>query len=248
MILLVDAGNSRLKWAELNSDTLETESVLAYDGSPPHEVIKHALERKISRAERMIICSVLDDSFCILTQEWTLREHDLAAEFITTQKSAYGITVAYKVPEQLGVDRFVALIAAHKHYAGDCIVVDCGTAITIDAMTAAGNHLGGVILPGIDLMTSSLTGCTQGIRDINKQAPELFAASTSSAVSGGVYRTLIAAITRITHDMSQQFSGTVKLILCGGSAESLRPELNDQMIFDPMLILKGLAVVAMAKQ
>ncbi len=247
MILLVDAGNSRLKWAELNDNNLEAETYLAYDGVEPEDVIKHALEEQIRRAKRLIVCSVLGDNFFKLTNEWTLRKHGFAAEFVTTQRSAYGVTVAYKDPMQLGVDRFVALVAAHANYPDNSIVVDCGTAITIDAMTAAGDHLGGVIIPGIDLMISSLTRRTHGIRDSHNEERELFATSTSEAVSGGVYRTVIAAITQIIHDMSRQLNGPVNQILCGGSAEFLQADLNEQMIFDPMLILKGLAIVVSAK-
>jgi len=125
-------------------------------------------------------------------------------------------------------------------------VIDCGTAITIDAIAADGAHLGGLIAPGMELMTSALTGQTAGIQigEAGNQDISLLGRSTEAAVSGGVLYTAIALVERVFMDLQGELGDRTNLLLTGGDATRILPLLGSRPEYVPDLVLKGLAVYA----
>jgi type III pantothenate kinase len=153
--------------------------------------------------------------------------------------------VAYAEPANLGVDRFVAMIAAHALFDTACIIVDSGTAVTIDALSAEGRHQGGLILPGLTLMRRSLTKKTANINTHSRaNGIKLFAKDTGDAVNSGTLRTIAAAIDEISADMEAELEGPVTQILCGGDAEMIRSWLRRDHTLYTDLVIKGLALIA----
>jgi type III pantothenate kinase len=148
----------------------------------------------------------------------------------------------------LGVDRWVAVIAAHHLTREACIVVDIGTAATIDAVTADGQHLGGFIVPGPQLMAASLL---RGTSDLLAHAtasssaePLLFATDTRDAIDSGCRVALAALADRAVDDLQRRAGSRPVLLFTGGAAPLVVPQVRSPVQLVPDLVLRGLAVLA----
>jgi type III pantothenate kinase len=247
MILLLDAGNSRFKWARLSQLQPIALGSKAYGGQGRAESVIDVLDGLCP--QRLLVASVLDGSFAESLRCWAGSKPHLKIQFIKTCNAAHGVRIAYAEPEHLGVDRFVALVGAHRYVKTASIVIDCGTAVTLDALTSDGEHLGGLILPGLEMMRGSLVRDTSRINlgDDSPQLP-LLAQDTAEAVLSGTLRMLVAAIERIAVEMETELAEPVTRVLCGGDALRLIPWLSDDYQHDPLLVAKGLAVFALSGQ
>lgn len=244
MNALLDLGNSRFKAAISTAGSLRNASAEPYVPAGRVEAIIDWLRRQ-TPVERLIVSSVLGpgldaqlDQACVLAG---LPE----PEYVATPAYGCGVRVGYARHEQLGVDRFLGLVAAKRHYRCPCVVVDCGTAVTIDALDTDGAHRGGLILPGLGLASRSLA---VGTASVGASTPSenlrLFATSTQDAVHTGVRLGLAGAIDRVCTDMAAELVGDVTSILTGGDASTLQPLLRASYHHDAWLVLKGLAIVA----
>ena len=152
--LLVDVGNTRVKWATSNGEQLTPGRSAAYAEWSADDWRRALLGER--GFERVLVASVARgeavDRLRTAVRVATGRE----AEFVASTPEAAGVRNAYRDPAQLGVDRWLAIVAAHRDPGGACCVVDVGTAATIDAVRGDGQHLGGFIVPGPDLMVGSL--------------------------------------------------------------------------------------------
>lgn len=240
MTLLVDAGNSRFKWAR--SASPQDVHVRDYRQTGYVETLIAWLQDE--GRDDALICSVLGDSFRDALGEWATREYPHSLEFVTTAAAAHGVEIAYEQPHNLGADRFVSLIATHNHYPGNSVLADCGTAITLDAITAAGKHLGGLIIPGLALMRRSLSVQTMEIGSRCGAETHLFAHDTPDAVYSGTLRAAATAVDGVGADMAEALGGDVSLVMSGGDAELLASLLDGRWQVDPYLVIKGLAVLA----
>jgi type III pantothenate kinase len=249
MILLVDAGNSRIKWACLVGGTLQAGEPLQRSGDAEDDV--HALSlawAPLPPPRRVLLCSVLRPAFLAALSAYAQARWAVAVEAATSQRTAHGVVNAYAEPQRLGVDRWLALLAARSIVPGAACVVDCGTAITVDGLRADGVHVGGLILPGLALMRRMLRAGTEGIAaddaDEDAGAPPASAADTRSAVLGGTLCMAIGGIDRAVAGMRGAVGGEANCLIGGGDAERLLPWLDDTYIYEPGLVLKGLAVYA----
>jgi type III pantothenate kinase len=126
------------------------------------------------------------------------------------------------------------------------VVIDCGTAITIDAIAAEGTHLGGLIVPGMDLMSTALAEAAPGVQlqGQDNQEVSLLGRSTEAAVSGGVLYAAVSLIDRVSLDLTTELGSGTTILLTGGDARRILPLLSSKPDYDPDLVLKGLAVFA----
>jgi len=247
MMLLLDMGNSRLKSAVLNEAGELSQFVFAaYDLQSPIDTLAKHLSCYESM-DSVTLVSVLGESFREQASA-LLGEQKIPLHWADSEASAYGVTNRYNQPKQLGSDRFVALVAARRGFPQQaCIVIDCGTAVTIDALTDNGEFLGGVIIPGLKLWSDSLIQRADQLNDHQIQTPELFARDTAQAIGSGSVFGLTSAIDGICQRMSQELQqssankATPKLVICGGDAELVAQysQLNFELI--PHLVLMGLA-------
>ncbi len=186
--------------------------------------------------------------------EWIRGHWSVEAEFVVPRRRAFGVVNAYPAPERLGSDRWAALIAARRlsGQAPVCIV-DCGTALTIDAMDARGRHRGGLIVPGLRIMMSAVEEKTRGLpatvqpaaADETAAPPvDLLAADTQAALLGGAVYALVATIDRIVGDVGQSLGRDTRRFLTGGDAGHLRPLLGHDYREVPELVFEGLALIA----
>jgi type III pantothenate kinase len=242
MNLLVDMGNSRLKWAiseqgqvpasgAINNTLLDSELLRQLWGKfePPQQV-------GIACVSASPLLALVQKAATVL---WP------AAEIIQvkSQKQAFGVTNAYQQPEKLGVDRWLALIAAHRYYPAAAFVVDCGTAITVDLLEANGEHRGGYISPGLTLMKQALAQGTNALPFSAESYPEQPAQSTEAAIYSG---TLLAARGFIEHVLATRAVPS-QLLLTGGDAKVIAKRLNTPAVIDDDLVLHGLAMAVGCK-
>lgn len=245
MIALLDLGNTRFKAAVLVDGNIRGHTAVRYDRRRPGEVVLPWLSER-GPVERVLISSVLGhDAEARLGRDCTASGLP-EPEFLVTPARGHGVTVGYLQPASLGVDRFLGLVAAQADAVAPCIVIDCGTAVTIDGLEASGRHRGGLILPGLELAVSSLTAGTAAlpIATAGSVEPSPFARSTSAAIDFGIRLGLAGAIERICDDIAEQLGSSVARILTGGASGMLLPLLRSDYRHDPHLVLRGMAVVA----
>jgi type III pantothenate kinase len=245
MNLLVDIGNARIKWGLQDGDSWTDGEAQLRKGRAFKDIAR-PIWKDLVQPERVIVSNVAGREYEKSVQTWIKRRWKVVPEFLRSQASLCGVTNAYQVPERLGADRWANLIAAHAYYPGPAVIIDCGTAITIDALDAAGRHLGGLIVPGMDLMSAALVGSAAGIEltDPGSQSVSLLGSSTESAVAGGVLYTAVALVDRVCQDLRAELGRTTSMLLTGGDAGRLLPLLDTRPRHDANLVLKGLSVFA----
>lgn len=243
--LLLDIGNSRLKWglykdgAIYRSGHLTLERIRA--GGLP--VLAGKLPRDVTA---VLACNVAGEKLAAELAKFVRAHCGQQVQFLRSQAQAYGVTNAYRRPGRLGVDRWVAMIAARARYDTSCLVVDAGTALTIDALDDTGRHLGGQILPGIAVMTEALGKNTSDLPKARKRisrnsaAALVFANSTSTAITQGAIAAAAGAIERALRMLRQRGHRPV-LLLTGGDATLLQAALAEESELCPHLVLEGLA-------
>ena len=239
--LLVDAGNSRIKWC-LWSDAcagdagvLDTAAYRAGDAALPESGYSTVLASNVAGervAERL--------------RKGPGARGDLT--FVQTVARHGEVVNAYEEPQRLGVDRWVALLGARAESQAACLVVDAGTAVTLDALASDGRHLGGQILPGAPLMMASLATGTSDLPDIaaepgNAPLPEhLFATQTDDAIRRGAWTAVVGAIEHAFRRLEES-EGSARLVLTGGDAPRMLDAIAVTVDHRPDLVLHGLAFI-----
>jgi type III pantothenate kinase len=244
--LLVDIGNTRVKWALLRGSRLGRMHAQAHEG-------KSAALRELARAApsgvmRVIAVSVAGAGFERMLEP-RLRALRRAGWVRAFGALRPGVRNGYRI-WRLGADRWAGIIAAHDIAgARHALAANIGTALTIDAVTAEGRHLGGVITPGPSTMIESLLDGTHGIRRraAGKSAgrvvrPGGFARDTASALATGAVLASASLIDRAMREARATLGAMPLLLLTGGAAAQLLPQSPCRVV--PDLVLRGLGVLA----
>lgn len=243
MKLLLDLGNTRLKWALQDKspdwsahgtvdwqDDIAGKLVNAWAGLP--------------RPDTVVAASVVDGVRESRLAGVTQQVFDRTPHWLRTPASACGVRNAYAEPQRLGVDRFLAMIAAHALHRVPCVLVSAGTALALDALRADGQHLGGLIAPGVRLMQQSLLEATALVRPERPGEILELADNTADAVTSGCWQAAAALIERFHAHMLRQLGATPTLILAGGDAQELMPLLSVPFLLARDGVLQGLALWA----
>lgn len=244
MKLLVDIGNSRVKWATLDKNGLS-------DGQN-FERSKTGIKASLNKAwktlsdiEGVYVANVAGDKIGQQLSEWIEKSWQITPVFVSSEQKRFGVTNAYDEPQRLGVDRWLSIIAARQHARQAQCVIDCGTAMTVDIVTKTGQHQGGMILPGLSLMRSSLAANTDALtEDLDEKEFKTLATNTFSAIHAGTLYSVTATLERLISDLKQSFNNQVRFIITGGDAEQLLPLLPEDIYHYPDIVLKGLAFYA----
>jgi type III pantothenate kinase len=272
-VLLIDAGNSRLKWATLPANYRRGARFARHGVVDwPSVRIRRTLIQLLQPARapgRALICNVAGPSL-----ERELRAAARAAgvgtlEFAHTAPAGAGVRNAYAEPWRLGVDRWVALIGAHHEYPRQALcIVSLGTAMTVDLLGADGRHHGGSIVPGPTLMIEALLEHTAGIRrragridtaagtfDADATAVRrplmrrsVFARDTRAGLTAGASHACAALIERAYAQARTRLRTRPRLLLAGGAAAAISPLLSIPVTREDQLVLRGLAVLASAER
>jgi len=242
VILLADVGNSRIKWVGCEAGEFQRRGRAAH-GTESWSELADRLWVDLPHPARVLIVSVAGPEARAELSQWVQRNWTIEAEFVVSATAACGIRNSYAEPERMGADRWVAMIAARALLGPrTCYVVDCGTAVTIDALAADGQHLGGVIIPGMRLMREALYRETRQIPPETGE-PHLFGQSTCDCVWGGALYAVASAIDGITERMIASHGPGARL-LTGGGAEAVLPFLRGEYRLELDLIFSGLRVIA----
>lgn len=238
-ILAIDSGNSYVKWGLFDKGRCLKHGNVSYDRVPfLQNYFKELVEPKliiISHVARTTTKNQISEQIAI----WPVKPY-----WIRSCSFQCGVSNGYSDPRQLGSDRWAALIYAWRIQQKACLVINVGTAVTIDALSESGKFLGGIILPGIQLMLKSLQLGTQLINaDMSKY--EDFPVNTNSAIQSGVIHSLIGAIEHMYDLLSLQINHPVEnCIISGGGASLLIPFIKIPIKAIDNLILRGLVVIA----
>jgi type III pantothenate kinase len=249
--LLVDIGNSRMKWAVLRGERLGKQRSAAIDD-------RHTFRRWVTRAPKFdqVIAVCVAGAPYEYGLAYTLKQAaQPTPKFIRSSRSGGGVTNGYREVWRLGADRWVCAIAAwHKAGARRTVcAVDVGTALTIDVVDQRGRHRGGVIAPGPSLMMQSLLSRTGGIAQRargkkalgrSRQIVRPLADNTRDAINLGSLVACAALIDRTVQEMRTALGTPPIVYLTGGAAEQLAPLLKSKHELASDLLLQGLVVLS----
>lgn len=237
VVLDIDVGNSRIKWRARGPDGdlsgfVERTDRHSPDRWPAVRPDRIRISSVASRTENDDLRRMLEDNF------------HCSPEFATTAHSFDGLICGYEEPSRLGIDRWLAMLAARRIAAGPFVVVDVGTAATIDFVSEDGRHEGGYIVPGLRLMTAALLHGTADVRvtfdpDNLETRP---GRTTASAVGGGVVLMLADFVRGSIDRFASERTGGPHVYLCGGDARMIAPLIGSQTVIEPNLVLDGLAI------
>jgi len=256
-VLLVDIGNTRVKWATLRGAKLSRLRAVAHEGKTSAlSVLARQAPRDVTRVLAVCVAGVRMER--ALAQA-VRRRFALPVSFVRSAREAGGVRNGYQETWRLGADRWVGAIAAHS-LSGTraALVVNVGTALTIDLVDAQGRHRGGAIAPGPDTMIASLLSGTSGIRRRaqggkkggkrrgRSGASGLFANNTAQALAAGASFAAAALVDRAAVEGRARLGRAPLLLLTGGGADALRTYIKGPVRSVPDLVLRGLAVLARA--
>lgn len=247
MTLLVDIGNSRVKWARLGADGPGEQSAAEYVGWSAADW--RAALFAGAPAERVLAASVAAESAGAALDAAARHATGHPVRFVATTRALGGVLNGYSDPALLGVDRWLAVVGAYAQVVGACVVADIGTAATVDVVAADGWHRGGYIVPGPRLMVASLLRSTRELapRHASSGASSTdasFADNTRDAIERGCRLAAAALIDRSVADAGRDSVGPPRLLVTGGAAPEVLPHLRSTAEHVPDLVLRGLAVVA----
>ena len=234
MILQIDAGNSFVKWRISDGgDIVER-------GTQPTEVVTHAglaIETTTTLSDALL-CSVTNKALTQTLHDQVLNQFDIPLQLARVSQESAGVRCGYKSPETLCVDRWLAAVAAYQKFNGSVLVIDAGSAITMDLVGPLGEHVGGYILPGLTLMRKSLWQGTEAVQAEPAEAQSMLVPGTSTqdAVNRGCLLTVVAAIERI----AGQYPATI--VVTGGDGGLILNAMSLSGVHSPDLVLDGLAV------
>ena len=238
MILAIDAGNSRIKWGCHGEDAwLEKGWLATADCAGLSEALA-----TYPAPDRIMVSNVageaVRESIIAACQRWPRR-----IEWLVATASQCGVKNGYCNPAQLGPDRWAALIAARGMWAGDCVVVHAGTAVTVDALSADGEFVGGLIVAGVKTMRQALAVGTVALDEASGKFAA-FPLNTADAVCSGALLAVAGAIDRMRQSLAQRQGAEVTCLLSGGDAQHLLPLLSANTRMVDNLVLDGLIRIA----
>jgi type III pantothenate kinase len=245
MLLLIDIGNTRIKWALADPHAPAPLGVWHDVGAAEHAQMDSLAARwKGADVQRAIVANVAGPQ----KRAELERLLEVRPEWFTASAQAAGLRNGYREPARLGCDRFAAAIGARALFpARDLTVANCGTATTIDAVTAEGLFIGGMILPGLRLMAASLSQGTAQLPLIGEgtQSAAIFADNTGDAIAAGCMQAQLGAIERACAAHAKT-SGDVLCVLSGGASAALAPHLGVPHAHVENMVLVGLQAYAAA--
>lgn len=255
LILAIDAGNTRVKWGLFNAsgNMLKNDACLNAD----------LAMTTLPEAGRVVVSNVAGPA--IKAQLISLLPKNIPIQWISAQLHACGVSNRYDQAETLGTDRWAALIAAWHLKQAPCVVVNAGTAVTIDALSTdpqsndrQAEFLGGLILPGLNLMQQSLGLATAQLPNL-ALAPHstaqthvnIFAKNTADAIYAGALHAIVGAIHLMAHELNLQCQQMPCIVISGGNAPMIYQQLikqnpaievTQQAVIVDNLVLQGLVL------
>jgi type III pantothenate kinase len=241
-VLTIDSGNSRIKWGLFDA----MGALIEHSAFPHNDLVN----MRFPAADKVIISNVAGATIELQLNQKL--ENFPLVQWLTSKHAALGVTNQYAIPEKLGTDRWASLVAAWHHGKKTCLVINAGTAVTIDALDNEANFLGGMILPGLDLMQRSLNVATAQLpyqaQSLEGVVP-MFATSTEEAMASGAMQAICGAIMNAALTLQKTQGTAPDILLSGGNAYAISQNLETiSQVTKPVivdnLVLQGLYLLA----
>ncbi len=237
IVLAIDAGNTRVKWGLHDGIRWRARAWVA---TAQVGRLKAAFVQ-LPRPHAIVISNVAGSSLRDKLRQ-TLPAAP-APQWIRSAREAAGIRSSYAAPAQLGCDRWAALIGARRLFGCAAVVVNAGTALTVDALTTDGVFAGGMIAPGVQLMRHALADNTAGLK-LRTGRFSFFPDSTGDAIMSGAINASCGAIERMARFLEDAGEAAPLCVISGGGAALLAPHLNLEVKLVDNLVLEGLLTIA----
>ncbi|MCW8196842.1 type III pantothenate kinase [Proteobacteria bacterium 005FR1] len=238
-ILDLDLGNTRLKYR------YRVEGESAREGAIAHQDGLSRTEFRGFTPGRVRIASVAGPEILEPLVAFCRERWQVEPELARVCESCAGVRQGYDDMRRLGVDRWLAVLAAYHGTDTASVVVSCGTAVTVDLVTAGGAHLGGYIVPGFDLMRGALFARTSAVKLERLERPETLLPGNNTV--DAVNRGLVLMVKSLVQSASAELNGDmpVAVVITGGDGELLLPFLagpgaSTNVQYRPNLVLDGL--------
>ena len=246
-VLLIDMGNTRIKWLRAVEGRIDKETC----GQGGLDAFRRFTQSHAgSSPGRVLLSSVAGEERTTAVMEACNSRWPVTISRLASCRQQAGIRNAYEQAETLGVDRWLAIVGAANSHGKPVVIWDLGTATTLDAVDAEGQHLGGYIFPGPATMLEALrSGTMLTVPGDLSGGPEGSPASqehgispgqtTADCIIRGVRAAQIGALKQFLRNISPQV-GNPKLVVTGGAAQELLPGLKFKHIHDPWLVFRGM--------
>ena len=244
--LLLDVGNTRVKWGFIRSGLYEYSGSMPLAGLSVEQFLQQIAPDGV-KPQTVMMSAVGDGDWLkmlrfTLTHVWSARLVEVVSE-----AERQGLKNGYAQPSRLGTDRWCALLGAWRAATEAVCVVDAGTALTMDVVNHGGEHLGGLIVPGLGLMrdcllqgTAKVGGALQQDQGAEPVSVGLLGRNTEQCVAGGALWTLAASVERLRLQAADLVGGPMRCVITGGDAQQLLPLLSGEWQWVPDLVLRGL--------
>jgi type III pantothenate kinase len=250
VLLVMDVGNTRAKWAKVDADGVLQEMQSCLTG----EISNSMLKRALKGVKKVLVANVAGDA--VAQQLTALLPQSTHLVFLTAQPKACGVVNRYK-SNSLGADRWAALIAAWHMHKQPTIVVNAGTAITIDALTRdvankGGVYIGGTIMPGLLMMQDALKENAALLKSTHEGIESTFPTNTQDAIQTGCLNAIVGAIMLMMQHLEKHSAFLPKLVVSGGDANRIAETLKNSLIIKlglkrviiaENLVLQGLILI-----
>jgi type III pantothenate kinase len=238
-VLAIDAGNTRIKWGVYQDSWLG-------HGAFAHDEISTLPELCGRFAVKHVVASNVAGADVRLALQKQFGAIGLEALWVVASEKSCGVTNTYKVPHKLGSDRWAALIAAWHLKRAACVVVNAGTAITVDALSSQGIFMGGLILPGLKLIQDSLAANTAELERVSGTL-SIFPQDTGDAMASGAMQATSGAVVQMYQTLAEHEAAKPCLLLSGGDAPTLHSFLAGKVPVEreiaEHLVLNGLLLI-----
>jgi len=245
LTLLIDAGNSAIKWALSGLNGLSDTVSQSY----PETITSDFFTKQwtsLDKPLKVIVSCVASEIVWQGIQNASHELWNIDVDKVTSLKQGFGLINAYEKADDLGSDRWCAMIGANQLAKSAFIVIDAGSAVTIDMVNESGKHMGGYITPGLNLMRQSLGLHTAQVNveaAFNSRSSLALASSTTECVEAGIHLSVVKLIEAVYQQESKQ-GKKLKCFLTGGSAALIAESLAFECVIAPDLVLRGLAKIA----
>ena len=238
--LLIDQGNTRLKWVLARCGEIDKKSA----GHGDLEVFMQACRHDASiQPESVLFSSVAGREDAQVLAGFCESRWGIEAQLLESTAQRGEVRNAYREPKMLGVDRWLAIVGAVARHGKPVVIWDLGTATTLDAVDQTGQHLGGMIYPGPATMLDSLSRDTKLRVPVNLEDSAVTPGRTpANCISNGVFAAQVGALNQFLRNISERMGGEPRLAVTGGAASQILPLLDFECIHDPWLVFRGMLV------
>lgn len=241
--LLLDLGNTRIKWLTRDHSGLGPMSAIAH-ADPSWAVEFAAALEQVGEPDSILIAAVASElltasALRVLGARWPR----VAVRRARSTARLGRFVSAYGQPERLGIDRFLACAAAAKR-AQPVLLLGCGTAFTVDLINADGHHVGGMIAPSPETMRAAVLSRTAGVHWLREGTLRDFGSNTEDALETGIWNAAAGMVERAIRSAQARQGGRPLLLAHGGAAEALINVIDAPVQIDPRLLMRGLCMFA----